>query len=364
MTDEELRRRRREQLDSLGLTFAGRVGADIGEGRPRRHVPALPAIAAAPAITAAPPAAPTATQPAPATPATPDFAGPPAPPLYGADELAEIPTASGQGRAWARIPIGPQPRPDPGPAARLPGTNISAANLPMPAIPAGRDGMVFDPATNQFESASSRAQRAEADATRALRWNQSGPTSDVNRRVAADQSARRNESAAMRALRAGTAADIAKAQGTPAIGGGPAGTMAWNPKTGRYEQMGKQEVASGAGGTVAIDAAGHVSTTAPVAQPVDMSEQIKNIAGAIKTLSGNDVDPNMMLQIALLPTPEERAQHIKAITKGNPELTKLLSDRMTRLLSGQDGAVGSGQGAVGSPAAATGSLWDRSKRTR
>jgi len=195
------------------------------------------------------------------------------------------------------------------------------------------------------------ARMADMDATRAARWNQSGPTSAVNRAV----NQIRSQGAALDALTRQTNEQIRLAQGTPQVeGAAGAGVMGWNPRTQRYD--------------MALPPAEQV-------KQMPIEERLKNVAAAIRSVSGGDVDPLTVMQINNIADPEQKRMAWERVTKGNPELAKQLADYASALLGGpagtgdggrepRGGEQGTGAGAqnaqAGAPAA--GSAWDKYRR--
>jgi hypothetical protein len=133
-----------------------------------------------------------------------------------------------------------------------------------------------------------------------------GPTSVRERRIAGEM-VRENQMGAM-SQEADRAAVRKRMQ--PQGVAGAAGNAVWDGE--KWVMRGNQEAASGAGGTVTIDAEGRVTqTAAPVkVEPTpDVTERLKNLAPLFKSLTGTDVDAQTLMSVNMMPenTAEQKA---------------------------------------------------------
>lgn len=182
---------------------------------------------------------------------------------------------------------------------------------------------------------------ADKDATRGARWDQSGPTSAVNRAVGQI----RSQGAAMDALNRQTDAQIRLAQGTPQVQAGGAGVGAWDPVARRVvTEMRPEAQAAGA----------------------SVEERVAKLAQAYKAVSGKDIDPVAMMQVTVQQDPVKRKELLDKLTQGNPELSQVIAGMMQALMGGSAapaGATGARAGAQdGAGAQGTGSTWDKYRR--
>lgn len=180
------------------------------------------------------------------------------------------------------------------------------------------------PALNAREA----ARMADMDATRAARWNQSGPTSAVNRAVGQI----RSQGAALDALTRQTNEQIRLAQGTPQVAGAAgSGVMGWNPQTRRFDML--------------LPPPDQIKQT-----PIE--ERLQHLAAAIKAVSGGSIDSQTAASISITQDAATRERMIQAATRGNSEAAALLGRYLAALLpeyaAGAQGA-GSSTGGTAAP---------------
>jgi len=170
---------------------------------------------------------------------------------------------------------------------------------------------------------------ADMKATRAARWDQSGPTSQVKREVKQI----RSQGAALDALTRQTDEQIRGAQGTPQAVAGAAGNSTWDPNARRWNNE------------MRPPDAGNAPT---------IEERLSKLAGAYKSVSGRDLDPTSLMTVMFEPDLEKRKQLLDTLTQGNPELSQQIAEVMQSLMGGRSAAAPGAGTATGRPAAAGG----------
>ena len=206
------------------------------------------------------------------------------------------------------------------------GEPVTLARQPPPATPESYARAVN--AVGGYQAPPMNAREAERmadmDATRAARWNQSGPTSAVNRAVGQI----RSQGAALDALTRQTNEQIRLAQGTPQVAGAAgSGVMGWNPQTRRFDML--------------------LPPPEQIKQ-VPLEERLKNVADAIKAVSGGTIDSQTAMSIGLVTDEARRKELLQAATRGNPEAAALLGRYLKELLPEYAaGATGGGTGTGG-----------------
>ena len=206
------------------------------------------------------------------------------------------------------------------------GEPVTLAPQPPPATPESYARAVN--AVGGYEAppmnAREAARAADMDATRAARWDQRGSTTQVDRAVGQI----RSQGAALDALTRQTNEQIRLAQGTPQVAGAAgSGVMGWNPQTRRFDML--------------------LPPPEQIKQ-VPLEDRLKNVADAIKAVSGGSIDPQTMDSITLTQDPAMRDRLIQVATRGNPEAAAMLNRYLAALLPEYaTGATGGGTGMGG-----------------
>jgi hypothetical protein len=177
-----------------------------------------------------------------------------------------------------------------------------------------------------------------------------GSTSVRERRIAVEMG-RENQMGAM-SQEADRAAVRKRMQ--PQGVAGAAGNAVWDGE--KWVMRGNQEAASGAGGTVTIDAEGRVTqTAAPVkVEPTpDVTERLKNLAPLFKSLTGTDVDPMVFMQVNNMKEgPEKKAMMDRLMSGADAQGKAAMMSVIGALL--KQVAPGTAMPAAGAAAAPTG----------
>jgi hypothetical protein len=169
-----------------------------------------------------------------------------------------------------------------------PAAGAAAATGRAPAAPMVRAPSVIEQREAQNRTVDMQRARIERG------MGTGGPTSVRKRRIAAEMG--RENQMADGSREADRDAERRRMQ--PQGVAGAAGNAVWDGT--KWVMRGNQEAASGAGGTVTIDAEGRVTqTAAPVkVEPTpDVTERLKNLAPLFKSLTGTDVDPMVFMQV-------------------------------------------------------------------
>ena len=217
------------------------------------------------------------------------------------------------------------------------GPPAPAVLTPPPAPPTTADWARSANAIGGYQAppmnAREAARMADLDATRAARWDQRGSTTQVDRAVGQI----RSQGAALDALTRQTNEQIRLAQGTPQVAGAAgSGVMGWNPQTRRFDML--------------LPPPEQVKQT-----PIE--ERLKNVADAIKAVSGGTIDSQTAMSIGLVTDEARRKELLQAATRGNPEAAALLGRYLAALLP--EYAAGATGGGTGTGGAGTGGKINR-----
>jgi len=210
------------------------------------------------------------------------------------------------------------------------GEPVTLAPQPPPATPESYARAVNAVGGYQAPPMNAReaARMADMDATRAARWDQRGSTTQVDRAV----NQIRSQGAALDALTRQTNERIRLAQGTPQVAGAAgSGVMGWNPQTRRFDML--------------LPPPEQIKQT-----PIE--ERLKNVADAIRAVSGGSLDSQTAMSIGLVADEARRRELLQAATRGNPEAAALLGRYLAAMLpeyaAGAQGA-GSSTGGTAAP---------------
>jgi hypothetical protein len=124
--------------------------------------------------------------------------------------------------------------------------------------------------------------------------------------------------------------------------------MGWNPQTRRFDV---------------------VLPPPEQVKQVPIEERLKNVADAIKAVSGGSIDSQTALSISLTQDPATRKALLQAATRGNPEAGAMLGRYLAALLpeyaqaAPATGGTGTGGGTSGTVEPQPGgSVWDKYRR--
>ena len=131
----------------------------------------------------------------------------------------------------------------------------------------------------------------------------------------------------MRALEANTEAAVQRAQGTPVVGAGPAGTMGWDPVAGRYVTMAPP-------------------ASAPQTEPLE--QRLLQLSQALRNATGAQIDPQTIMVLGSMRDQKERQDLLKRITQGSPEVAKLIERQIMQVLGAGTPEAGGGEEGTGS----------------